>query len=134
MRAGLDRTLPTVSHRSAVQQCASLVVGCLEFYPNVKGVHRAAREEVPDLARSHDDLDADRLASADDGAAALQLVEQCDRYGYGGQVVLRCAEAAGLLAYGNRAVESRLGLLPGCGLLVRWRSLSPDPQDVVRDL
>ena len=77
MRAGLDRSV-AAAKTAAVEQHPSGLVDRLELDPDVERVDGAARKKVADLARAHDDLDADRVAAAD---RRFHAIERRDHFG-----------------------------------------------------
>ena len=63
MRARIDRSPALVGHRAAVEDRVPVLVDRLELDPDVERIDRAARKEVPDLPRAHDDVDPHRIAA-----------------------------------------------------------------------
>ena len=72
MRAGLDRALAAVFHLPAPEDYFAGGVGGLQFQPDIEGIERAAREEVPDLARSDHYVHTSRRAGLE---LRLRLIE-----------------------------------------------------------
>src|SRR5262249_37878525 len=70
--AFLNGTLSVIFHPSAPENSAAVVVRSLKLEPDVESVHGAAREEVPDLARADDDVDAIRLSRPDGRIDSIQ--------------------------------------------------------------
>ena len=64
MRAGFHRAFAVVLNFAAPEKYLSVFVGGLQFQPGVERVHRPAGEEVPDLARTHNDVHANVIAPA----------------------------------------------------------------------
>ncbi len=62
MRPRLDLAFAVVLHFPAPENRLAFFIGGLEFQPDIEGIHRAAREEVPDLARAHDHIHANVIA------------------------------------------------------------------------
>ena len=62
VRARLHRTLAVLGHAAAPEDDAPVGILGLQFQPDIERVHRAAREEVPDLARAHHHIHARRAA------------------------------------------------------------------------
>src|SRR5438552_12061933 len=91
MSAFIDGTFSVVFHFSAPENDSATIVGGLKFKPDIESVDRAAREEVPDLARADDDIDAIRLSGADDGIDSIEWRRQwreLDVSGSGAEVSL----------------------------------------------
>src|SRR2546425_3931882 len=72
MRAGFHRTFSIVLNPSAPKDGLPFFMGGLELSQNVKGVNCPAGEEVADLARSHDDIDAHTVAPPNRGIDTSQ--------------------------------------------------------------
>ena len=64
VRARLDRAFAVVLHLPAPENCLAFFISGLQLKPNVESVNRAAGEEVPDLARAHNDIHAGVIAAA----------------------------------------------------------------------
>ena len=107
MRARLDRTLAVVVHAAAPEDhaCRSASLP-LELQPDVEGVHRAAREEVADLAGAHDDVDARGRAGLE---RRRRLVER--RRDLADVADHHRAALLGLLAHREGGVDLRSGVL-----------------------
>src|SRR5204863_1208640 len=62
MRAWLDWTFAIIFNAPTPENHASIGILAFELEPNVEGIHGSGREEVADLARPHDHVDARRRA------------------------------------------------------------------------
>ena len=129
--ARLHRTSPLVFDAAAVENDPSPVVHRLELDPHVERVDGPAGEEMPDLSRAHDDLEADRLAPPHGRIDAIERSQHVGRWRENG---LRRAEIERLLAHGERA--GRHGLSGGRPLTAAHLGSLPthESEDVDRDL
>ena len=89
-----------------MEQRPAVLVDRFELDPDVERIDRAAGEEVTDLARAHDHVDANRFAAADDRIHFVQRRDDVRRWR---EEVLRRAEVHRLFADGKRARGARLG-------------------------
>ena len=63
MRSRLDGAFAVVLDFPAPEKHLTFFIRGLQFEPYIESVHRAAREEVPDLSRAHHDVDASIIAA-----------------------------------------------------------------------
>ena len=71
VRPGLDRSLAIVLHFPAPENHLALFIRGLQLKPDIESVHRATREEVPNLAGAHDDIHASVIAAAHGRVGAI---------------------------------------------------------------
>ena len=64
MCPGLYRAFAAIFRLATPEDHFASRIRGLKFQPDIEGIERAAREEVPDLARTDDDVDASRRARA----------------------------------------------------------------------
>ena len=82
MGAGFDGAFAVIGRFAAPEDHAAIARARLELEPAVKRVHRAAGEEVSELARAHDHFHADRLAAPELCGDATQRRDEFRRGTY----------------------------------------------------
>src|SRR2546428_7477676 len=105
MRAGVNRAFAVVGGFAAPVNDTPFAVPALELEPDVKRVHGAAGEEVPELARADHHFHSHRVAAAELGG---HTAERSDQLGWLEHDVRRARKSPrGLLTHRKRAGQLR---------------------------